>query len=123
MQQYFPCWALVLGCTSYNYVERLKLIDRNSTLLSCLKNIPLQSALVIAAFSFFVFSTDGIIARASIEYQTAVDDIKASPLRAQCHTNKYMPPEDACEYFVSENVKWATLADSHSVEIAYALAN
>lgn len=33
-----------------------------------------------------------------------------------------MPPEDACEYFVNENVKWATLADSHSVEIAYALA-
>ncbi|GFD94316.1 hypothetical protein KUL156_16050 [Alteromonas sp. KUL156] len=33
-----------------------------------------------------------------------------------------MPPEDACEYFVGENVKWATLADSHSVEIAYALA-
>lgn len=114
--------TLVFGYASYNYVERLKLIDRDSTLISCFKNIPLQSALVIAAFSFFVFSTSGIIARASIEYQTAVNDIKASPLRDQCHTNKYMPPEDACEYFVGENVKWATLADSHSVEIAYALA-
>ena len=114
--------TLALGYASYNYVERLKLIDRNSTLIHCFKNIPLQSALVIAAFSFFVFSTNGIISRASIEYQTAVNDIKASPLRGQCHTNKYMPPEDACEYFVKENVKWATLADSHSVEIAYALA-
>lgn len=114
--------TLVLGYASYNYVERLKLIDRNSTLISCFRNIPLQSALVIAAFSFFVFSTNGIITRASIEYQTAVNDIKASPLRTKCHTNKYKPPEDACEYFVKENVKWATLADSHSVEIAYALA-
>jgi len=114
--------TLVLGYASYNYVERLKLIDRNSTLISCFRNIPLQSALVIAAFSFFVFSTNGIITRASIEYQTAVNDIKASPLRTKCHTNKYMPPEGACEYFVKENVKWATLADSHSVEIAYALA-
>ncbi|PRO68742.1 acyltransferase family protein [Alteromonas gracilis] len=114
--------TLILGYASYNYVERLKLIDRNSTLISCFKNIPLQSALIIAAFSFFVFSTNGIISRASMEYQTAVNDIKASPLRAQCHTNKYMPPKDACEYFVNKNVKWATLADSHSVEIAYALA-
>jgi peptidoglycan/LPS O-acetylase OafA/YrhL len=114
--------TIVLGYASYNYVERLKLIDRNSTLINCFKNIPLQSALVIAAFSFFVFSTNGIISRASIEYQTAVNDIKASPLRTKCHTNKYMPLEDACEYFVKENVKWATLADSHSVEIAYALA-
>tara|TARA_Y100000780_G_scaffold119253_1_gene107535 strand:+ start:5391 stop:7286 length:1896 start_codon:yes stop_codon:yes gene_type:complete len=113
----------VLGFISYQCIERLKLKNHNSTFMSSLKNKPIQCSIFIAALSFMVFSTDGIISRSSNEYQTAVSDVKASPLRELCHTNKYVPPKDSCEYFEDKNIKWATLADSHSVEIAYALAN
>lgn len=114
--------TLILGYVSYRYIERLKLQDHNSTIKSCLKNLPLQCSLFIAFTSFIVFSTNGVIMRASAEYQTVINDVKASPLRDKCHTNKYITPEDACEYFDGKNIKWATVADSHSVEIAYALA-
>ncbi|GFD68751.1 acyltransferase family protein [Alteromonas sp. KUL106] len=113
----------VLGFISYQYIERLKLKNHNSTFKSCFKNKPLQSSIFIAALSIIVFSTDGIISRSSNEYQTAISDVKASPLRDLCHTNKYIPPNDSCEYFEDKSIKWATLADSHSVEIAYALAD
>lgn len=45
-----------------------------------------------------------------------------SPQRA-CHTSgpDYRKPRDACEYEVG-SLRWATIGDSHSVELAYALA-
>lgn len=51
------------------------------------------------------------------------DSAAFSPKREKCHTNgaNFKSPEDACRYF-SDNVTWATLGDSHTVEPAYALA-
>lgn len=47
-----------------------------------------------------------------------------SPMRKQCHTDglNYLKPAQACRYLVSQPVRWATLGDSHTVELAYALA-
>lgn len=46
-----------------------------------------------------------------------------SPLRKQCHTEglDYLKPEQACRYMDTSSVHWATLGDSHTVELAYAL--
>ncbi len=51
------------------------------------------------------------------------DTIEISPKRNKCHTkgNDYLKPADACRYF-GENISWASLGDSHSVELAYSLA-
>lgn len=45
-----------------------------------------------------------------------------SPLREQCHTSgtDYLKPAQSCEYF-GKRITWATLGDSHTVELAYAL--
>lgn len=46
-----------------------------------------------------------------------------NPMREQCHTDTldYLHPEKACRYF-NKNVTWATLGDSHAVELSYSLA-
>ncbi len=51
--------------------------------------------------------------------QTAVN----SPKRDACHTRgtSFLDPNQACIFF-NQNVTWATLGDSHTVEPAYALA-
>ena len=48
---------------------------------------------------------------------------QSSPLREQCHTEgvNYRKPQDACVYFHPQT-PWAVFGDSHSVELAYALA-
>lgn len=47
-----------------------------------------------------------------------------SPRRDACHVEGLDAPgpDQACRYFVSDDVRWAVLGDSHGVEIAYALA-
>lgn len=52
-----------------------------------------------------------------------LNDIRPSPLREKCNLLKgqYRDPTESCEYF-GNNITWATLGDSHSIEIAYALA-
>lgn len=49
---------------------------------------------------------------------------KASPKRQNCHTAgaNYLKPAASCEYHVG-TLKWAAFGDSHSVELAYALAD
>jgi hypothetical protein len=52
-----------------------------------------------------------------------IDTIAYSPKRKECHTEgkDYLPPSQACKYF-GDNITWASFGDSHTVEIAYALA-
>lgn len=56
-------------------------------------------------------------------YQDYDETITYSSKRSKCHTRgaHYLSPKDACEYF-GENIEWAVMGDSHSVEIAYQLA-
>ena len=48
---------------------------------------------------------------------------KSSPMRLKCHTEgpNYLNPRDSCVYF-DENVNLSVFGDSHSVEVAYTLA-
>lgn len=45
-----------------------------------------------------------------------------SPFREKCHTSGtgYLKPAQSCTYF-GQRITWATLGDSHTVELAYAL--
>lgn len=90
------------------------------------------------AFSFAALFAAGIIAfgmygqtenalgnrfdltRYQIEYLSTSN---SSPRRNDCHTSgwDYLEPSLACSYF-SENVRVAVFGDSHTVELAYALA-
>ena len=48
--------------------------------------------------------------------------MEPSPYREECHLAEYQDPADSCEYY-GKNISWAVFGDSHSVEIAYALAD
>lgn len=47
-----------------------------------------------------------------------------SPRRDDCHVEGVdaRGPDQACRYFVTDDVRWAVFGDSHGVEVAYALA-
>lgn len=51
------------------------------------------------------------------------DSVVHSPKRTECHTKglDYLQPDHACKYF-GDKVTWAVFGDSHTVELAYALA-
>jgi hypothetical protein len=51
------------------------------------------------------------------------DTMKPSPFRERCHTKgvNYLKPSEACTYF-GKKISWASFGDSHTVELAYALA-
>ncbi|MET1254177.1 acyltransferase family protein [Aliikangiella maris] len=68
-----------------------------------------------------VIINNGFINLAPIEYQRLIDNAKPSPYREKCHLTHYQEPAKSCEYF-GRNIQWAVLGDSHSTEIAYALA-
>jgi len=65
---------------------------------------------------FFEFKTNE-------SQKTAFLTALPSPKREQCHTGgaNYRKPSDACEYHF-QGSNWATFGDSHTVELAYALA-
>ena len=55
-------------------------------------------------------------------YQALISQAQPSPLRGKCQIKEYQDPAQSCEYF-GENITWAVLGDSHSTEIAFALAD
>ena len=113
--------SIALGYLSYRFIETIKFDDRNSSIRTFVTNKPLIFATFLALVGSFSFFTNGFIHRAPTTYQNLIEDVEASPLRNRCHTNEYVAPEEACEYFVKGNTTWATIGDSHSVELAYAL--
>ena len=80
-----------------------------------------RSIVLFFAVSVITHINDGFEQR--FPYSIYSDTIKISPKRNKCHTkgNDYLKPMDACRYF-SDNISWASLGDSHSVELAYSLA-
>lgn len=118
-------FSLILGAISYHLIEK-KLVFNS-------KKLPLSKALfhptVIFTFSSIALASlilhhHGLPDRFNPKLQSSFSQISPSPLREQCHSRKknYIPPNEACTYF-KEDIKWAVLGDSHTIEIAYALAN
>lgn len=113
--------SILLGFISYQYIERARFksdITRLTQLFSCK---PIYYAMCVGSLGVVIFATKGFINNSPEQYQSLVLDTAPSPKRNQCHVESYQPPEQACEYF-EKNVTWTTFGDSHTVEIAYALA-
>lgn len=112
--------SIILGFLSYKYVESVR-FNKYSSWKELLLIKPLYGALFIILIGQFIYQKNGISERYPQEYHNMVNLIAASPLRDECHINTYRNPNEACEYFESD-ITWAILGDSHTVELAYAMA-
>lgn len=113
--------SILMGYLSNKYVEGIKFKNSFDGLASYLRCKPLLIALLVSSLSSYIYLENGFIRFATVEYQTLVGHVKQSPYRDECHINEYQDPVKACEYFGGD-ISWAVLGDSHSTEIAYALA-
>lgn len=113
--------SVLLGFLSFHYIERISFKNNFVNIFDYLKCKPIYMALVIGLVASITFIKNGFIMFSSSEYQYLTNAAKESPFRDRCHLDKYQDPALSCEYFAG-NVSWATLGDSHTVEIAYALA-
>jgi len=88
-----------------------------------------KSIFKFSALSLFIFILIGLVGyyykgfENNIKYNRYTKTIESSPKRKECHTKGegYIKPVNACRYF-GENITWASFGDSHTVELAYALA-
>lgn len=112
--------SVILGFASFKYIESAR-FKSFSNWREIIKIKPLYFALLPATLSVVVFISSGFYNRMPSEYSYITSLAVPSPYRNKCHVDKYRDASQACQYF-NENVKWATLGDSHTVEVAYALA-
>ncbi|MCB5184279.1 acyltransferase [Methylobacillus gramineus] len=58
------------------------------------------------------------------DHHELAKSVESSPKREECHTGgvDFLKPEQSCRYF-GQHVRWASFGDSHTVELAYALAD
>jgi peptidoglycan/LPS O-acetylase OafA/YrhL len=113
-------FASILAILSWKYVE---IPFRNKS------KITRRSIFLYSGVSIAVLLLIGLAGHISAGFgqrfnvTSYSESIKASPKRESCHTsgNDYLRPENACRYF-GNNITWASLGDSHTVEPAYALA-
>jgi len=115
--------SVFLGYLSYRFVESFKFNNVLGYKNITYKCVPILMIYVIGGISFYVQHTDGSLAISSDKLLPITKNITPSPYRSKCHTggNNYTAPNNACTYF-NENVNWAVIGDSHTVELSYALA-
>lgn len=114
-------FSVLLGFLSNKYIEKIKFRNNYSNFKSYLKCKPLHILIITVLASLFIFINNGFFNQSPELYQSLVKSASPSPFREKCHINKYQDPALSCEYF-GEDVSWAVFGDSHSTEIAYALA-
>lgn len=112
--------VLIASVLSYQYVEqpfrhRAKISKRTIFTAS------FASIVLFSSIGLVGHMTSGIGSRYNHEF--LLSDVEYSPKRKACHTSgsNYLKPDQACSYF-NDRVTWATLGDSHMVELSYALA-
>lgn len=110
--------SVLLGFLSNKYIEKIRFKNNFHTVLSYWQCKPIYMVLAIGSLGAFIFIENGFI---NPQHQYLIDNVTPSSYRNKCHISKYQDPASSCEYF-GKNISWATLGDSHSVEIAYALA-
>ncbi len=113
--------SIFFGFLSNRYIEKIQFQNEFGSLSGYLKCKPVYMALIVSLAGTVVYGKGGFIHLAPVEYRHLIDNLTPSPNREKCHLHEYEEPDKACEYF-GENISWATIGDSHSTEIAYALA-
>ncbi|KKD60425.1 acyltransferase [Grimontia sp. AD028] len=112
--------SVILGFLSFRFIEGFKF---KSFILwrDFFRVKPVYMAIFLGAVSSISFVYNGFEHRMPEDFKVIASNAKPSPYRETCHIEKYQKPELSCEYF-KDSVQWAILGDSHTVEIAYALA-
>lgn len=115
--------SIALAYFSWEYIEKP---FRNKALFSRARIliISVTGLLFFSMVGFAGHKTNGFLNYITTKNQRDVLATAAySPKRATCHTggNEYLTYRESCEYF-SSNVTVAVFGDSHTVELAYALA-
>lgn len=115
-------FSVILGALSYTFVEKRKLLPI-LTFRELHRSPPAYMLVFLCFISFYIWFKDGLIDRVNPELRQLNNSIASSPYRESCHISSLtnFQVEDACEYFEND-VTWAVIGDSHSVEIAYSLA-
>lgn len=113
--------SVIIGYLSNKYIERLDFKNNFSNFAQYLKCKPLWFVFMVGLFGYVVFTNNGFVKFSPDNYQRLISESTPSPYRNKCHIGSYQKPSKSCEYF-GENISWATFGDSHTVEIAYALA-
>lgn len=116
--------SILLAYLSWRFVE-VPFRDRQAINRSNIFRFALGGSLAFAVLGMAGDLTHGFYQQKTSEDQkTALSTATASPRRDDCHTGgvDYLPVEKSCVYHLG-NVEWATFGDSHTVELAYALAD
>lgn len=114
--------SVLLGFLSYRYIERINFNNNLSTIFGVIKSKPMIMVVSVTLITSVICLQDGFINYAPAKYQYLIHNAQASQLREKCHLRTYQAPSSSCQYFIENNITWATLGDSHSTEIAYTLA-
>jgi len=113
--------SVLLGFLSNKYIERIRFRSDFGRVFSYFRCKPIYMVLVVGVAGTVTFVENGFLKLTPSEYQYLLNASQPSPYRNKCHIEQYQPPAQSCEYFGS-NITWAAFGDSHSTEIAYALA-
>jgi peptidoglycan/LPS O-acetylase OafA/YrhL len=105
--------SLVLGFISFKYIEsfKFKRLNHFKYIYMCK---PFYMALIVFFLGSCVFFFNGFSER------TNLYGGEKSPKRS-CSVRSYENPENSCSYFY-DDVEWAIIGDSHSIELGYAMA-
>lgn len=125
----WPAYAALIALTfglawlSLKFIEAPFRDRRRFTRLQVYAGFFVGSALLIA-IGLAAHVREGFPERFSAETLAVAATGAPSPRRDACHVEgaDARGPDQACRYFVTDDVRWAVFGDSHGVEIAYALA-
>lgn len=113
--------SIALGFLSNKYIESIKFSVHFNKGTQFLKCKPIGLVVLTGMHGGVVFVNNGFSNLAPYEYKGLINNAIPSPYREKCHIGNYQDPSLSCEYF-GKNISWVTFGDSHTVEIAYALA-
>ncbi|QCZ92158.1 acyltransferase family protein [Salinimonas iocasae] len=112
--------SVVFGFLSYRFIENIRW-QRIESLTAVWRAKPVWIGALAMVAGLTIMTQQGLSGRFTPDMQSLLASMSPSPYREKCHIDEYDNPRDACEY-ENENVTWAVFGDSHSVELAYALA-
>lgn len=112
--------SVLLGALSYYTIESI-----NFKKLKGLKEYAyMPVAVILIAFGTHGFINKGYPTRYSEHFNEIAQTAKNSPTRSKCHANPHYTPEPICKLGApKEQTTWASIGDSHTVELAYSMGN